>query len=226
MFKILLADPEKRNLDSLKLLFQQEEEYEIISANDSQRAIEIAKLHRPHLILLEIALPGMDGIETCIELRKIESIKKTLIVFYTDREEDYSQISAFNAGADDYILKSIKSRLLVSRIKALFKRYDVNYSTPTNIAVNNEILRVDRERYLVIKEGNELFLPRKEFELLALLYSSPRKVFSRKELSDNVWGYDVFDKNRTIDVHIGKLRDKLGEHFIRTVKGKGYSLEI
>ena len=157
-------------------------------------------------------------------LRNEKSLADTLMVFHTERNEDYSQIAAFNAGADDYIIKPVKPRVLVSRLKALLKRH----TTYTDASVKKEVsgLTIDRERYLIFRDGEEIVLPRKEFELLALLSTSPRKVFTRKEISQLIWGYEIFSKNRTIDVHIRKLREKLGEKYIKTIKGIGYSLEV
>ena len=176
----------------------------------------------PHLILLDVMMPEMDGIETCQEIRKQDELKNTLIAFLTARGEDYSQIAGFEAGADDYIAKPIRVKVLVSRIKALLKRFD---TVPNEAPAADRPIVIDRERYLVLKEGKEIVLPRKEFELLALLYSKPQKVFSREEIFSNVWGNDVIVGDRTIDVHVRKLREKLGDHHIVTIKGVGYKYE-
>jgi two-component system alkaline phosphatase synthesis response regulator PhoP len=222
-FKILLIDNDPEILDSLSTILKTEG-FIVFTSCVSREAINIAKEEGPELVIVEVLMPVLDGIDICIELRKEESLAHTLIVFLTERNEDYSQIAAFNAGADDYIIKPIKSRVLTTRIKAILKRH-VAYS---EAADKKEVmgLTIDRERYLILRDGDEIILPRKEFELLALLSSSPRKVFTRKEISELIWGYEIFSKNRTIDVHIRKLREKLGEKYIKTIKGIGYSLEV
>jgi two-component system alkaline phosphatase synthesis response regulator PhoP len=200
------------------------EGFQVFSSSNSREAIQIAKEQHPHLILLDLIMPELDGIDICLELRQDENLKNTLIVFYTATNEDYSQIAAFNAGADDYIIKPVKIRVLVSRLKALLKRHLVYNDS----SIKKEVagLLIDRERYLILKDGEEIILPRKEFELLSLLSTSPRKVFTRKEISQLIWGYEILGRNRTIDVHIRKLREKLGNQYIKTIKGVGYSFEI
>ena len=193
-------------------------------AASGSEAIVLAKTFSPNLILLEVVLPELDGIETCIELRTIKSLSKTLIVFYTERNEDYSQVAAFKAGADDYIVKPTNKKVLLSRINALLRRLDNPITNLTG--EDNSTIRIDRERYVIVKNGVEIVLPRKEFELLSLLFSSPRKVFTRQEISSFIWGQEMVAKNRTIDVHIRKLREKLGDGFIKTVKGIGYRVEL
>jgi two-component system alkaline phosphatase synthesis response regulator PhoP len=171
-------------------------------------------------------MPGMDGIETCDQIRKIPELKGVMIAFLTARGEDYSQIAGFDAGADDYITKPVKPKVLISRMKALLNRVrlsDVN-DHPDRIIRLGE-LEIDPERYLVTRSGTELHLPRKEFELLSLLISRPGKVFTRDDIYRSVWGNDVIVGDRTIDVHIRKLREKLGEQVIRTVKGVGYTFD-
>jgi two-component system alkaline phosphatase synthesis response regulator PhoP len=170
-------------------------------------------------------MPGMDGIETCAELRKLPRLNKTLIMFLTARSEDYSQIAGLDAGADDYISKPIKPRVFVSRINALLRRYQKEQE-PDKKTINIEDLIIDEERYLVIKDENEIILPRKEFELLLLLASKPNRVFNRDEIFSRVWGSDVIVGERTIDVHIRKLRQKIGIVNIKTVKGVGYKFEV
>lgn len=224
MLKVLLSDPDKNISEHLTLLFRKEG-FDVFTAVNGIQTIEMAKKHTLNLVLLEIIMP-VDGVETCIELRKIEEFKKIPIIFYTDRAEEYSQIAAFNAGADDYILKSVKPGLLISRMKAILKRYGMMYDIFDGGNNSDENLKIDRERYLVLKNGKELTLPRKEFELLYLLSSDPRKTFTRQEIAKRIWGYDVFEKNRTIDVHIGRLREKIGLGYIKTVKGIGYRLEL
>jgi two-component system alkaline phosphatase synthesis response regulator PhoP len=178
---------------------------------------------RPDLILLDIMMPEMDGMEACTELRKNEELKDTLIAFLTARSEDYSQIAGFEAGADDYIAKPVKPKVLSSRVKALLRRPQFQKDDGPSDEVAG--VRVDKERYLVFRDGEELNLPKKEFELLALLLSKPGKVFDREEILNGVWGKDIVVGDRTIDVHIRKLREKLGEERIKTVKGVGYKFE-
>jgi two-component system alkaline phosphatase synthesis response regulator PhoP len=221
--KILIVDADNEVLESTTQLLAAEK-YEIVVADNSRRAIELAEQELPNLILLELLMPELDGIDICIELRKKKELNETLIVFHTTRAEDYSQIAAFNAGADDYIVKPVKPRVLTTRIKALLKRH---YSFTQEIEkIQAQGLVIDRERYLVLKDGQEIVLPRKEFELLALLITAPRKVFTRKEISENIWGYEILASNRTIDVHIRKLREKIGDNYIKTIKGIGYTLEM
>ena len=198
------------------------EGYQVYTATNGKEAVAKAREVVPHLILLDVMMPEMDGIETCQEIRKQDELKNTLIAFLTARGEDYSQIAGLEAGADDYIAKPIRVKVLVSRIKALLKRFD---TVPNEAPAADRPIVIDRERYLVLKEGKEIVLPRKEFELLALLYSKPQKVFSREEIFSNVWGNDVIVGDRTIDVHVRKLREKLGDHHIVTIKGVGYKYE-
>lgn len=222
-FKILLIDNDPAALtDTLSVL--KAEGFNVLTSSDSEEAIKTAKEESPQLILVDLLMPVLDGIDICLELRHDERLADTLIVFYTERNEDYSQIAAFNAGADDYIIKPIKPRVLITRLKAILKRH-ISYSSAD---VKKQVmgLTIDRERYLIVRDGEQIILPRKEFELLALLSTSPRKVFTRKEISQLIWGYEIFSKNRTIDVHIRKLREKLGEKYIKTIKGIGYSLEV
>jgi two-component system alkaline phosphatase synthesis response regulator PhoP len=219
--KILLVDDEPDILEFLSYNLAKEG-YKVLTALNGADAIRIAKKEIPHLIVLDVMMPGMDGIETCAEMRKIPELKEAVITFLTARNEDYAQIAGFDAGADDYINKPIKPKVLVSRVKALLRR------SGTDQAGSEEIggLQIDREKYLVRKDGKEFIFPRKEFELLALLVSRPGKVFTREEILDKVWGGDVVVGDRTIDVHIRKLREKLGDEYIRTVKGVGYKFEF
>ena len=187
-------------------------------SNNGLESIEIAQKIIPDLILLDVMMPEMDGMETCIELRKIDKLKNTYIAFLTARGEDYSQIAGFDAGADDYISKPVKPRVLISRIKAMLRR---GGSSPQKVQQVNGI-SIDRDKYLVSVDGQDLNLPKKEFELLGLLISQPGKVFTREVILSTVWGDDVVVGDRTIDVHIRKLREKIGDQYIKTVKGVGY----
>ena len=220
--KILLIDTNAEVLSYLKDTLVSEG-YSVNVCTHSLDACKMAAEINPHLILTELNMPGLDGIEICTELRSHKAFDNTRIVFYSDISEDNSLVAAFNAGADGYIVKPIKPRVLISRIKAYLRRhYD---SVPVSQKVTFRGLKIDRERYVIFKDENEIVLPRKEFELLSLLSSVPQKVFTRKEISKLIWGYDVVT-NRTIDVHIRKLREKLGKDYIKTFKGIGYSLEV
>ncbi len=220
-YRILLVDDEADILEFIRYNLEKEG-YEVFTASNGREAIETALRVVPHLILLDVMMPEMDGIETCREIRSHDSLRRTLIAFLTARGEDYSQIAGFDAGADDYIAKPIHVRVLVSRIRAMLKRFD---STVRDADGQSRSVVIDRERYLVFCEGRQLMLPRKEFELLSLLCSKPRKVFSREEILASVWGSDVIVGDRTIDVHVRKLREKLGDRHIVTVKGVGYKFE-
>ena len=219
--KILLVDDEADILEFISYNLKKEG-FNVKTAGNGREALEIAKDFHPELILLDVMMPEMDGMETCVELRKIDNLKNTFITFLTARGEDYSQIAGFDAGADDYIIKPVKPRVLVSRIKAMLRR-----SATQEDVLEEEVggLRIDRERYIVIKDGEELTLPKKELELLSLLISSPGKVFNREKILAQVWGEDVVVGDRTIDVHIRKLREKIGDRFIKTIKGVGYKFE-
>lgn len=222
-FKILLIDTDEEMLSIVEVALKSEG-FSVFSSKNSKEAIKIAVEELPQLVLVDLLMPELDGIDICIDLRHKPDLANTLIVFHTERSEDYSQIAAFNAGADDYIIKPVKPRVLVSRLKALLKRHSSHQVEVDTTKLTG--LTIDRERYLIFLEGEEIVLPRKEFELLSLLSTSPRKVFTRKEISQLIWGYEIYSKNRTIDVHIRKLREKLGDKYIKTIKGIGYSLEI
>jgi two-component system alkaline phosphatase synthesis response regulator PhoP len=221
-FKILIADDEPDILEFLQYNLEKEG-YTISTANNGKEAIDQARRVQPHMILLDIMMPEMDGIEVCRELRAMPDFKNTLIAFLTARNEDYSQIAGFDVGADDYITKPIKPRILISRIKALLRRFNTDVKEE---ALNLGNIRIDQEKYLVYKDGEKLNLPKKEFELLTLLTSKPGKVFSRKEIMSRVWGNDIIVGDRTIDVHIRKLREKIGEENFKTIKGIGYKFDI
>lgn len=200
----------------------EKEGYEIETATNGRDAIDIAEKFMPDLILLDVMMPEMDGMETCVEMRSIDSLKHTIIAFLTARGEDYSQIAGFEAGADDYISKPIKPRVLISRIQALLRRKGNAATEEAPAEING--LKIDKEKYLVTLDGVDMTFPKKEFELLSLLLSKPGRVFTREEIFTAVWGDDVVG-DRTIDVHIRKLREKLGNEHISTIKGVGYKIE-
>ena len=221
-YNLLLVDDEPDVLEFIGYNLRKEG-FNVHTASNGKAAIQLAQEIKPQLILLDVMMPGMDGIETCEELRKITSLKNVIIAFLTARGEDYSQIAGFDAGGDDYISKPIKPKVLVSRIKALLKRSIPidSHSKPYTLNEKEGIL-IDTERYVIIKKGVEIFLPKKEFELLKLLFSRPQKVFTREEIFSVIWGDDIIVGDRTIDVHIRKLREKIGEEHITTDKGVGY----
>lgn len=219
--KVLLVDDEHDVLEFLGYNLRKEG-FVVYTASNSREALRIAREQLPNLVLLDVMMPELDGMETCIALRKIPVLSEMIIVFLTARGEDYSQIAGFEAGADDYVTKPVKPKVLVSRIKALLRR-QVLPVKPDIIQLGD--LSIDRERYLVIRGKDEISLPRKEFELLALLASKPDKVFTREEIFSHVWGNDVIVGERTIDVHIRKIREKLEIPNIKTIKGIGYKYE-
>ncbi|MGP8216033.1 MAG: response regulator transcription factor [Bacteroidia bacterium] len=223
--KILLVDDEPDALDFLSYNFKNAG-YEVFTALDGRSAIQIAKEVLPDIIILDVMMPEMDGIETCKELRGLPETKNTIIVFFTARSEDYSQIAGLDAGADGYIWKPITPRLLMSRVKAILRR-NINSDNPVDEVVDNGgRLKIDQENYTVTL-GKEIFeLPKKEFELLLFLYNNQGKVLSRENILYKVWGVDTETKDRSVDVLILKLREKLGEASIRTVKGVGYLFEL
>jgi len=226
-FKILVVDDEQDILEFVSYNLRKEG-FSAFLANSGKMAIEMAKEILPHLILLDVMMPEMDGIETCVQIREIPELSRTLIAFLTARSEDYSQIAGFTAGGDDYIPKPVRPKVLVSRIRALLKRFDTN---PSAVVVDVPVqkhfgnISIDFEKYVVKVEGNEIYLPRKEFILLQLLASKPSKVFTREEIFDHIWGDDTFVGDRTIDVYIRKLREKLGDTRIKTIKGVGYKFD-
>ena len=218
--KILIVDDEKDILELLDYHLTKEG-FKTMKATNGKEALKIAKDFLPNLVLLDLMMPEMDGIETCIEFREDNLLKGTLIAILTARAEDYSQIAGLNAGADDYINKPIKPRVLISRIKALLRRTEPKVNSESNVE-----LEIDIEKYVAILKGKEMLLPKKEFELLALLFSKPGKVFTREVILARVWGDDIIVGDRTIDVHIRKLREKIGNQYIKTVKGVGYKLKL
>lgn len=223
-YRILLVDDEKDILDFLGYNLKNEG-FRIFTATNGREAVRVAADTKPHLVLMDVMMPEMDGIAACEEIRRMKDLENTLVAFLTARGEDYSQIAGFEAGGDDYITKPIKPRVLVSRIKALLKRRSIKIEDASTGEVNRIVsgdLVIDKERYIVIKKGRDVSLPRKEFELLSLLISRPEKVFTREEIFDRVWGENIVVGDRTIDVHIRKLREKLGDKNIKTVKGIGY----
>ena len=218
--KILLVDDEPDILEIVGYNLSSEG-YKVITGENGLEALELAKKHKPHLIILDVMMPEMDGIEACEKLRAIESLNHSVIAFLTARGEDYSQVAGFDAGADDYITKPIKPKVLMSKVKGLLRRFNETESNETNILKIGS-LTIDREQYKITKKGNEIILPKKEFELLYLLATKPGKVFKREEILDTVWGNEVVVGGRTIDVHIRKLREKIGDKCFKTVKGVGY----
>lgn len=219
--KILLVDDEPDILEFVGYNITKEG-YTLLTANNGIEAIRIASEAIPQLIILDIMMPGMDGIEVCQELRKNPELNSTLIAFLTARSEDFSQIAGLDAGGDDYITKPVKPKVLMSRINALLRRVPVSGGIPKTDVGN---LIIDREKYIIIKNNETISLPRKEFELIALLTSRPDKVFTRDEIFDEIWGSDVIVGDRTIDVHIRRIREKLGIDNIKTIKGVGYKYE-
>lgn len=218
MESILIIDDEEDIRDILGYNLEKEG-YTVYTASNGQEGIDKAEKYIPDLILLDVMMPEMDGIEVCEKLRSNKTTENSCVCFLTARNEDYSQIAGFDAGADDYVAKPIKPRVLISRIKAILRR---NQNSSKSKVEQTKSLIIDRERYLVIKDGVEIQFPRKEYELLSLLVSKPGRVFERDVILDQVWGPGVIVGNRTIDVHIRKLREKLGDHCIKTIKGIGY----
>lgn len=218
-YRILIVDDENDILEFVSYNLRKEG-YETYTANNGRDAVTLARELLPHLILLDVMMPHMNGIETCREMRKYPELIDTLVVFLSARGEEEMQLSGFSAGADDYITKPVRMNILTSRIKAMLKRVDEAEITNTGRSV-----KIDKTRYLVVVDGREMVLPRKEFNLLLLLYSKPQKVFTREEIYSAVWGDDVVVGDRTIDVHIRKLREKIGDNRIVTIKGVGYKYE-
>lgn len=221
--KILLVDDEPDILEIVGYNLSQEG-YQVVTANNGKEAVAKAKKEIPHLIIMDVMMPEMDGIEACESIRKMPELEHTIITFLTARSEDYSQLAGFDAGADDYISKPIKPKILVSKVKALLRRLKEKDDKSDVLNVNG--IEINREEYKIVKDGQEIILPRKEFELFYLLASKPGKVFKRDEILDKVWGNEVIVGGRTIDVHIRKLREKIGDDFFKTIKGVGYKIEF
>ena len=222
--KILLVDDEPDILEIVNYNLTSEG-YQVFTAKNGVEGVAMAKKKEPHLIILDVMMPEMDGMEACERIRKISGLENTIITFLTARGEDYSQVAGLDAGADDYITKPIRPKVLVSKVKALLRRLKEGENTQDDIFKVGEIV-INREEYKIINKGEELILPRKEFELLALLTSKPNKVFKRETILDRVWGSEVVVGGRTIDVHIRKLREKIGEEHFKTVKGVGYKFVL
>ncbi|MBK7683431.1 MAG: response regulator transcription factor [Bacteroidia bacterium] len=220
--KILLVDDEPDILEFMEYNLKKEG-YNVLLAKNGAEAVEIAKREIPQLIILDIMMPEMDGIEACRRIRETKELEHVLIAFLTARNEEYSQLAGFDVGADDYISKPIKPRILTSRIKALLRRTSFNQETPA-VQIGN--MRIDRDSYLVYKNDEPISFPRKEFELLSLLTSKPGRVFTREDILSRVWGSEIVVGDRTIDVHIRKIREKLGDDVIKTIKGIGYKFDI
>ncbi|MCG8387092.1 MAG: response regulator transcription factor [Cytophagales bacterium] len=221
--KVLVVDDEEAILELLKYNLEKQG-YEVKTAVDGFEGVEVAKKLQPDLILLDIMMPKQDGVETCRQIREIPELSNTFIIFLTARSEEYSEIAAFDVGADDYITKPIKPRALMSRISALFRRDSKKKTVTNQISLGG--LLIDRSSYTIRMEGREITLPKKEFELLYFLAQNPNKVFGRDELLQNIWGSDVYVLARTVDVHIRKVREKIGDEYIKTVKGVGYKFSL
>lgn len=217
--RILLVDDEPDILEIIGYNLSSEG-YQVYTAENGVEAISQAKKHKPHLIILDVMMPEMDGIEACEKIRNISDLDDTIITFLTARSEDYSQVAGFEAGADDYITKPVKPKLLLSKVKSLLRRFKSQEEEEGVLKIGN--LTINREEYKILIGKKEVILPRKEFELLALLASKPGKVFKREDILDRVWGNEVVVGGRTIDVHIRKLREKIGDDRFKTVKGVGY----
>lgn len=222
--RILIVDDEPDIIEFLQYNLRKEG-FEVVTANDGRQAIEVAEKTKPQLIILDIMMPELDGVETCRLLRSKKEFAQTPVAFLTARDEDFSQITALDVGGDDYITKPIKPRVLISRIHALLRRSNRDiYNDQEPIQVHD--LVIDKQKVLVFRGEQAIELPRKEFEILWLLASKPGRVFTREEIFDKIWGADVIVGNRTIDVHIRKLRERLGEEYIKTMKGIGYKFEF
>ena len=221
--KILLVDDEPDILEIVGYNLKNEG-YQVFTAKNGADGVKVAKKVIPHLILLDIMMPEMDGIEACEKIRKIKDLEHVIISFLTARGEDYSQVAGFDAGADDYITKPIKPKVLVSKIQSLLRRLKKEEEQDTSTRIGDIV--INREEYVVFKADKKIVLPKKEFELFSLLASKPGKVFKRETILDSVWGNEVVVGGRTIDVHIRKLREKIGDDFFKTIKGVGYKFVL
>lgn len=219
---ILLIDNNYETIEGLKELLEQNG-FQVYFALSSGKGLELLRLHQPNIVLLEVDIPERDGLEICSEIREQTRYNATYIIFYSQKNDNFLQISAFNHGADDFIQKPCSQRLLISKLRSYLRRQ--NYNRGAALPNEQNHLQIDFEKYLVVKGSEAIELPKKEFEILTLLYNSPGKVFSRDEIKNQIWGMNGDVKNRTIDVHVKKLREKIGEEFIKTIKGVGYKLE-
>ncbi|TDS54628.1 response regulator transcription factor [Myroides indicus] len=222
--KILLVDDEQDILEIISYNLKQEG-YQVITATNGREAVEKAAKELPDLIILDVMMPEMDGMEACEHIRKNETLKNTIITFLTARGEDYSQVAGFDAGADDYITKPVRPKVLLSKVKALLRRLKSSEEAKGDVLQVGNV-QINRDEYKIVIDGEEMTLPRKEFELFYLLASKPGKVFKREEILDKVWGNEVVVGGRTIDVHIRKLREKIGDDCFKTIKGVGYKLDM
>lgn len=224
--KIMIVDDDPDILELLKYNLTREN-YEVKTAKDGKKALDLAKDFRPDIILLDIMMPVMDGVETCRKIRENPDLADIFIIFLTARSEEYSEVAGFEVGADDYIAKPIKPRALNSRLAAYFRRDNKKSETTTSsdIIVSGS-LKIDKSSYRVYKNNKEIILPKKEFELLYFLAENPNKVFNRDDLLENIWGNDVYVLSRTVDVHIRKVREKIGKDYINTIKGVGYKFNM
>ena len=223
MHRVLVVDDEAPILELLTYNLEKAG-YEVASAADGLKAVDVARRFLPDLVLLDIMMPGIDGVETCRRIREIPELQKTFVIFLTARSEEYSEVAAFDVGAADYITQPIKPRALLSRIQAFFRRDTKLVQPSTTIEVDG--LKIDRTSYTITVGDKEISLPKKEFELLYYLAQNPNKVLSREDLLHHIWGRDVYVVARTVDVHIRKVREKIGEDFITTVKGVGYKFSL
>jgi len=222
--KILLVDDEPDILEIVGYHLKKEG-YQVFKASNGSEAVSNAKVVEPHLILLDIMMPEMDGIEACEKIRAIDGLENVVITFFTARGEDYSQVAGFDAGADDYITKPVKPKVLISKVKGLLRRLKSKESNADSI-LSFDGISINKDEYFVEVENGKITLPKKEFELLCLLASVPNKVFNREIILKTVWGQDVVVGGRTIDVHVRKLREKIGDDYIKTIKGVGYKFVI
>lgn len=222
-YRILIVDDEPDILEFLTYTLTREG-FEVMTAPDGVIGVKLSAQFHPHLVLLDVMMPGMDGIEACEKMRAMPGGSEMIICFLTARSEDYSQIAGFEAGGDDYIIKPVKPKVLLSRIKALLRRSAGRDNSNPSLEYHGQSgdFILDRDRFVLMKNGQEIFLPRKEFELMSLLLSRPGRVFTRDEIFRRVWGDDIIVGDRTIDVHIRKLREKVGNEIIHTIKGVGY----